>query len=379
MSKKEKVRIAIIGCGKIAQLGHLPYLAGNRSVELAAGVDINEKNRESISRKYNMRGYDSPEEMFARERPDAVFICTPSWVHKDLTLMAAGNGAHVFVEKPMAVNAKECTQMLKACEKAGLHLQVGMVKRFDQGIVKTKKIIESGKLGEVSSITTSFINPPARMDTPVYETAKKWANAIGIDLEERYGVWRMTDPRAGGGNLMEMGTHFLDMILYFAGEEPSDYYGFINKKRSDMIWEDQGTIVVKFPSGLIGTVELNMSVTADNLLGEKGTVYGEKGSVAFNLINGMWFGLPFFYYIPTFVTRYHFLSPMTGLGVPVPVKTGKKVFMHKRQIDYFVDTVLGRDTDYYGFGGDFATSGRDGLAVMKIIDRVYKTAKKEEK
>ncbi|MFH1538915.1 MAG: hypothetical protein ABIH66_08135, partial [bacterium] len=64
---------------------------------------------------------------------------------------------------------------------------------------------------------------------------------------------------------------------------------------------------------------------------------------------------------------------------PVPVKTGRKFFMHKRQVDYFVDTVLGRDTDYYGFGGDFATTGRDGLAVMKVIDRVYKTAKNGEK
>lgn len=378
MSAREKLGVAVIGCGRISRVGHLPYLADNKFARLVAGADLNEGNRESLCRKYGMTPHEDPIAMLDREKPSAVLICTPSWVHRELTLAAAERGIHVFCEKPMAVSSADCAAMLDACGKAGVNLQIGMAKRFDQGIAKAKRLTADGALGCVSSITTSFVNPPARLDSTLFQTVKKWASALGTDIEEKMGLWRMTDPRAGGGNLMEMGTHLLDIIMFICGETPVEHHGFINKKRPDMLWEDQGTIIAKFPSGLIGTVELNMSATADNLFGEKGVVYGDAGSLAFNLINGMWFGLPFYHHIPTLMVRYGAASPLLGAGAPVFVKTGRDVFMYKRQMDYFVDHALGRDTDYFGFGPDFATDGRDGLEVMKIIESVYAAARAGE-
>ncbi|MFH1537612.1 MAG: Gfo/Idh/MocA family oxidoreductase [bacterium] len=372
MADGKKVRIGVIGCGRISQRIHLKFLKENPAVSLAAAMDIKKGNVKSACGKFGIpRGFQSPEEMFDKTELDGVLICTPNWVHKDLTLMAAGRGIHVFCEKPMAVNASEGEEMVKTCERAGVNLQIGMCKRFDAGLVKAKKMILSGKLGEVSQITTSFLNPPARLDTPVLEAAKKWGKSLGINVEEKLGLWTMTDPRTGGGSLMEMGTHLLDFILFFTGEEPSDWSGFVNYKRTDMLWEDQGTLLVKFPSGIIATAEMNMSATADNLLGEKGRIYGDRASLAFTLINGFWFPPPLSYFTPTILTRYGPLSPFSGLGAPIPVGAGKKLFMYKLQVDYFVDKILGRDTDYFGLGPDFAATGRDGLHAMRIIDAAY--------
>lgn len=379
MAKKKIARIGIIGCGRIAREGHLPYLKRNPRVEIAAAMDLNEECRRKMCGRFGIKNqYDNPREMFEKEGLDGVLICTPNWVHRDLTLLAAEHGVNVFCEKPMARDAAECEEMVAACKKAGVKLQIGMVKRFDAGFVKMKKMIMAGKLGAVSQMSATSLSSAPRMDTPLYETAKKWASVFGMNIEEQMGLWRLSDDRTGGGHLFEMGTHLMDFILYLADEKPAEWSGFVNRKRPDMVWEDQGTIVVKFPSGLIATAEMNMSVTADSLFGEKGRVYGDKASLDYNYINGMWFGLPLYEYIPTQITMFHTLSPFMGIGLPVPVPVGKKIYMHKLQMDYFVDSILGRDTDYFGMGPDFASTGEDGLAVIKIIDDIYRADRKEK-
>ncbi|MEW5944835.1 MAG: Gfo/Idh/MocA family oxidoreductase, partial [bacterium] len=268
--RRRKARFGVIGCGRVARRVHMPYLSANPGAEIAAAYDANPENtRAACARFGGARRCSSPEELFDAGL-DAVLICTPNWVRRELTLAAAERGINVFCEKPMAVTADECAEMVGACERAGVFLQVGMCKRFDAGIVKAKKRVMSGTLGEVSQVCATFFNPPARLDSPLVETAKKWGARLGIDVEAKLGLWAMTDRRTGGGMLLEMGTHLLDFLFFLTGEAPASWSGFVNTKRTDMTWEDQGTLVVKFPSGIIGTVEINSSVTADNLIGEKG-------------------------------------------------------------------------------------------------------------
>lgn len=379
MSKTgKKAKIGIIGCGRIARQGHLPYLKENPNAEVVAIMDVNADCRAKTRKQFDIPSeYGAPAEMFENESLDGVLICTPNWVHKDLTLMAAKHGCNVFCEKPMARNSEEAGEMRSACEKAGVNLQIGMVKRFDAGIVKVKKMIKSGDLGLVSHIATSCLTPPARTDSQAFELIKKWAAAFGKNIEEEMGLWRITDERTCGGHLMEMGTHLIDLLLYLADEDPLQWSGFINKKRDDMVWEDQGSLLIRFPSGLIATADMNMSVTSNNLLGENGKVFGDKASIHFSHINGMWFGLPepVYYYLPTFVFKLGPLSPFTGVKIPLSVKTGKNVYMHKLQMDYFVDSILGRDLDYFGSGSGIAANGEDGHAVMKIIDQAYSSSR----
>ena len=370
---KEKARIAICGCGRIAQQGHLPYLTRNPHAEVVAAMDVNEKNLSKVRSAFRVpSGYTTPEDMFEKEKIDGVLLCTPNWAHRDLTVMAAERGTHVFCEKPMAVNAEQAQEMVDACERAGVMLQMGMVKRFDRGLVTARKMALRGRLGKVTQINTWCVNPPPPpMDTGMFKIIKDWGSALGVDIEEKMGMWRMLDERTGGGQLLEMGTHLLDMVFYFADELPEKFSGFINHNRDDMRWEDQGSLMVRFPSGVIGTAEMNMHTTADNLIGEKGMLYGSRASLKFNMINGMWYGLPFYHHISTQLTLYGPLSPLTGFGLPVPVAAGRRRYMHKLQMDYFVDKILGRDTDYFGLGPDFAAAGEHGLATMKVIDAAY--------
>lgn len=368
----KKLKIGIIGCGRIAREGHLPYLMKHPNVDLCGAVDVSGEHCESVCEKFGIgESFVVAEEMLDRTRPDGIFICTPNWAHRELTLAAAARGVHVFCEKPMAVNATEALEMVEACEKAGVFLQIGMVKRFDAGIAKAKRMVAAGQLGEVSQIYTHALNPPARLDTPVMELFEKWGKAVGYDLNEKMGLWRVRDERTGGGHLLEMGTHMLDLAIYFAGEEPAEWSGYINKKRPDMVWEDQGTLLVKYPSGKISTTEVNMSVTSDNLIGENGRIFGDKATLEFSHLHGMWFGIPFYEYIPTRLTLFGRFSPFLGIGLPLPVNIGKRHYMHKLQVDYFVDRILGKDTDYFGFGNEIAATGRDGLAVMRVIDKAY--------
>lgn len=372
----KKAKIAVIGCGRIAMEGHLPFLSQNRDADIVAAVDISEEKRLRAAELFKIPNtYESAIEMFAAEAPDAVLICAPSWVRRDLVALAAERGAHVLCEKPMAPTVEQCREMIDACHKAGVILQIGMVKRFDAGIAKAKKVILSGKLGTVSQISAFSMNPPVVMDSFLMNIVKKWMETIGRSFDEKTGWWRYNDPRSGGGQLLEMGTHMLDMVMYWTGEKPSDFSGFINKKRKDMAREDQGTLLVKFPSGVVATVEVNMSVTADNLFGEKARIYGDKGSLAVNHFHGMWYGVPFFEYLPTRLTYYGSISPFIGFGVPMRVQSGKKVYMHKLQMDYFIDRVRGRETDYFGFGPDFAASGEDGMEVIRVIEKAYQSEK----
>jgi len=367
-----KVRIGIIGCGRIAMQGHLPHLKSHPDAELVSATDTDRHNCEKACSAFGIKiRCESVEQLLDDTKPDGIFICTPNWAHREITTAAAQRGIHVFCEKPMATNAAEAREMVDACSSAGVVLQIGMVKRFDAGIVKGKQLVWKGRLGKVSQIHTSALNPPARLDSPSMDFIRKAGRVFGIDVEKKLGLWRMTEKRTGGGQLLEMGTHMLDLALYFAGEKPASWSGFSNKKRDDMVWEDQGTMIVKFPSGTISTTEINMSVTSDNLIGENGRIYGDAASLEFKHIHGMWFGLPFYEYIPTRLTLYGKASPYSGIGLPVSVPVGRKRYMHKLQVDYFIDKILGRDTDYFGFGPDFAADGEDGLSVMRIIESAY--------
>ncbi len=370
--KNRKAKIGIIGCGRIAREGHLPYLKTNKNAEVVAVVDISEKNRAEVCRKFDIPAeFADAVEMMESAQPDGVLICTPNWVHRELTLAAAARGINVFCEKPMAVSAAEAQEMVEACAAAGVTLQMGMVKRFDRGINTIKKMAASGDLGNVSQINTTSISIAPSLDGPLYETIFRWAESLGVNMKEKLGLWRMSDTRTGGGQLLEMGTHLMDLVLYFAGEKPSEWGGHISVKRSDMVFEDQGAVTMKFPSGIIATSEMNMTAMANNLIGENGWIYGDRSSVRFSHINGMWFGLPFYHNIPTLVQKFGPLSPYTGIGLPVPVPATRAIYMHNMQMRYFTDKILGNDTDYFGLGPDFAATGEDGLALMRIIDDIY--------
>ena len=116
-----KLRVAVIGCGAIAQRRHIPEYAENEHVELVAFSDPNLERAEEMAKRYGGKAFKDHDELLKEIKPDAVSVCTPNVTHAPISIAAAKAGAHVLVEKPMATSDEEAEQMIQAAKEAGAH------------------------------------------------------------------------------------------------------------------------------------------------------------------------------------------------------------------------------------------------------------------
>ena len=190
----QAVRLGVAGLGRAFTI-MLPTLLQDPRIRLLAGADPLEPTRRRFKTEFNAPAFASVEELCALPGLDAIYVATPHQFHADHVCLAAANGKHVVVEKPMAITLAECTRMVEAARTAGVHLLVGPSHSYDQPILRTRQLIESGCFGEVRMITaqyyTDFLYRPRRPE------------------ELR------TD--AGGGVVLSQGAHQIDVIRMLAG------------------------------------------------------------------------------------------------------------------------------------------------------------------
>lgn len=202
----ERLRLAFIGCGGIAGF-HARSLTGELSAEVVALCDT---NREAVARLKaaaphlgGAKEYTDYIEMLDRESLDGVLILTPHAYHKEQIIEALKRGLHVLVEKPMVTSVDEAREVVKAAEKSGRVVAVGYQRRTD-GLFRYIKQMAS----------------PDSLGRPVYvehQLSQDWTRLSK-------GTWR-ADPRlAGGGFLMDSGSHIVDMLLWIMGGLPREVY-----------------------------------------------------------------------------------------------------------------------------------------------------------
>jgi predicted dehydrogenase len=144
----EKVRLAIIGFGSIGEVHVRSYLKHSEKAEVTAIVDPLEERRKLATEKFGIKETASDyNQILQRADIDAISVCVPTFLHKDLVVEAAKNGKHIFCEKPMAMTMEEAYEMERACVKAGVKFQIGFVRRYDNQWLKFKETVVSGKLG----------------------------------------------------------------------------------------------------------------------------------------------------------------------------------------------------------------------------------------
>lgn len=158
--RKKAVRYAVIGLGHIAQAAVLPAFkhAGRNSV-LAALVSSEEKKLQQLGRRYGVQrtcGYSDVDELFASREIDAVYIALPNDMHKEYTLRAARAGLHVLCEKPMAVTARECEEMIRATREANVKLMIAYRLHFERANLEAARHARTGKLGELRFFSSDF-------------------------------------------------------------------------------------------------------------------------------------------------------------------------------------------------------------------------------
>ena len=143
------IRVGIIGCGKIAQVRHLPEYAANPNAQVVAYHDKNRARAEEMAAQYGGVVCDSYFDLLNRDDVDAVSICVENRSHAEISTAALYAGKHVLCEKPMAVTLAECESMVAAAERNGRHLMVGHNMRFDPVHRRAKQLLDSGVIGDV--------------------------------------------------------------------------------------------------------------------------------------------------------------------------------------------------------------------------------------
>jgi predicted dehydrogenase len=193
MSKKLKV--AIIGCGGIANGKHMPSLKKLNHVELAAFCDVIEdralKAKEEFGEEES-KVYHDYRELLNETSIDVVHVCTPNDSHAEITIAALESGKHVMCEKPMAKTSEEAERMLEAAKRTGKKLTIGYQNRYRPDSQYLHKYCEEGGLGEVYFAKAQAIR---RRAVPTW----------GVFLDEE---------KQGGGPLIDIGTHALDLTLW---------------------------------------------------------------------------------------------------------------------------------------------------------------------
>lgn len=176
------IRIGIIGCGKIAQVRHLPEYAANPHVELAGYYDLNTQRAQEMAAQYGGKVYESYFDLLNDPSIDAVSICVENRSHAEITTYALYAGKHVLCEKPMAVTLAECESMVAAAERNGKHLMIGHNMRFDPVHRKAKELLDGGIIGDIITFRTTMATParrtgPWRPGAPGSSTSRRppWA------------------------------------------------------------------------------------------------------------------------------------------------------------------------------------------------------------
>jgi len=223
-----KVKAGIIGCGGIANGKHLPNIKATGLADMAGFCDIIEERAEKACGTYGAEGakvYADYKELLKDEEIEAVYICTPNRSHSEITVAALESGKHVLCEKPMAINAKEALKMVEAAKETGKLLSVGYQNRFRPDSRYIKKFAENGGLGDVYFAQAKAIR---RRKVPTW----------GVFLNEE---------EQGGGPLIDIGTHALDLTLWIMDNYKPKYavgtvYHKLNKQtETGNAWGDWDT------------------------------------------------------------------------------------------------------------------------------------------
>ncbi|WP_407267927.1 Gfo/Idh/MocA family protein [Radiobacillus sp. PE A8.2] len=202
-------RTAILGAGKIAK-SHLKFIQEMDRMQAVAIADINAQRAEDLAAQYKLKAYTDYKQMIHEEKPDIVIITLPHFLHKEAAVFSANRHCHILLEKPMAMNMSECEEIITSAEKNGVQLMVGHTQHYIAQNMKAKELIEQRNLGDLVMIN----------DT----------RHVHYFTENRP-QWFLEKDKAGGGIMMNLGSHSIDNIQWITGQRIAkvkaklSYYG----------------------------------------------------------------------------------------------------------------------------------------------------------
>ncbi|MFD0959042.1 Gfo/Idh/MocA family protein [Paenibacillus chungangensis] len=343
-----KIRMGIVGAGNIFRAAHLKPLLDHPEVEIIAICDINAKRAEEVARENGIANfYSDYRELLKRDDIDAVDVCTSNLYHSIISIAALQAGKHVFCEKPDAVNPEEAQKMADAAKASGKVMMTMRNNRFTPAAKFLKRFIEEGHMGEI------------------YTGRCGWVRRRGIPGK---GGWFTTKELSGGGPLIDLGVHFIDLTMWLMNNPKpvtvsgATYTKFANNDLADSVHssfgekqengtfdvEDLATGFIRFNSGASLQVEFSW---ASNI-GEEMNFIELRGTKAgFRLKNGV----------------VEVFSETSGqLTNVMPVMKGTPPQPHGEHIKHFIDVVQGRVEP--------TITPEHGVEMIKILSAIYTSA-----
>lgn len=323
-----EIRYAVVGLGHIAQVAILPGFRNVRNSELTGLVSGSPEKLKKLAKKYNVANtwsYEEYEDCLHSGLIDAVYIALPNDLHHDYTVRAARAGVHVLCEKPLAVTARDCQQMIDAAKKNRVRLMTAYRLHTEETNLRAAEIVSSGKIGEPKYYNSCF-------------------------------SFEVTDPdnirlkkKRGGGTLYDIGVYCLNAARYIFRAEPVGVFACSANSGAKIFREvDESTaVLLRFPGERLATFTTSFGAADADYY----EVIGTKGSLRVE---------PAFEYVGELTHR-----------IKIGEKEQKKTFAPRDQfgaeVTYFSDCILkGREPE---------PSGLEGLIDVQIIEAIYQSAK----
>lgn len=327
----QKVKIGVIGLGSIAQLVHLPNLSKLENAELVAVSEVKKNRLITIADKFNVvERYSDYNEMLEKSEIEAVIIATPTNTHKDIAIDCLNAGKDVLVEKPLARTYAEAKAVVDAAKKNKRKLMVGMNLRYRPDTMLLRSIVSSGEIGE-----------------PFY-TKCGWVRRQSS--EEK---WFTKKEEAGGGVIIDLGIHLLDLALWLMNYPEVDSVSCKNYFHNTKNVEDTSISFLKFKNDSLINLEVSWSLPTDKdhfYL----SVFGTKGSFTLSPLH-------------VYKRINNEILDLTPAQIDNATTLFKKSYLN--ELKSFVGAVKELNP--------LLSPGEEALERMKIIEAMYQSANKD--
>ena len=331
-SHDASVRYAVVGLGHIAQAAVLPaFKHARRNSVLAALVSSEQKKLKQLGRRYGVKqlcGYEDVDELFASGEIDAVYIALPNDMHKEYTVRAARAGLHVLCEKPMAVTAGECEEMIAATRTANVKLMIAYRLHFERANLEAAKLARTSKLGDLRFFNSEF------------------------SMQVTDDNIRLNPPDKGGGPLYDIGIYCINAARYCLAADPVEVWATATRSNDKRFSEVDETVIatMRFKDERLANFVCSFGAADRSVY----SITGTKGSI-------------------TVEPAYEY-----AVGLSYTLRTGererKKKFSKSDQFApellYFSDCIL-KDREP-------EPSGEEGLADVRIIEGMLQSISRSE-
>lgn len=330
------VRFGLVGCGKITERLALPQLLACPQAQVTALVDRDRAAARRLAEQFGLeprRIWTDWETMLREADVDAVGVCVPNHLHRDVTVACCQANKHVMVEKPIALTLGEADEMVAAARRASVRLMVEQTQRFDPSHETAKALLDDGAVGRVTTLRGRI-------------------GHAGPEYWSQTSPWFTTKAESGGGALMDVGVHIIDLLRWLSGKTVRRVCAMTATLEKSWEVEDNAVVLLEFADGAVGVAEANWTTrpyeVCTAFYGEQGTLttaYGRATPVVLQRVG----------------TEGDPNTPVESVTPSVP-KTSRVGGAYP----YFVQCILANRQPF--------VSGEEGRATLEVVLAAYRSA-----